>query len=88
MWNSPDISKINSWLDIFLQVKGVDIYRMKGVVGVKGESRQIVFQGVHMIFGSQAGKPWGDEQPLNRMVFIGKDLDESYIRSSLKSWLH
>ena len=72
----------------FLQIKGVDIYRMKGVVGVKGESRQIVFQGVHMIFGSQAGKPWGSEEPINRMVFIGKDLDESYIHRSLESCLH
>lgn len=83
-----DMSKINAWLDMFLQIKGVDIYRMKGVVGVKGESRQIVFQGVHMIFGSQAGKPWDSEEPINRMVFIGKDLDESYIRRSLESCLH
>ena len=83
-----DMAKINAWLDMFLRVKGVDIYRMKGVVGVKGESRQIVFQGVHMIFGSQAGKPWGNEEPINRMVFIGKDLDESHIHSSLKSCLH
>ena len=83
-----DISKINAWLDAFLQVKGVDIYRMKGVVGVEGESCQIVFQGVHMLFGSQAGKPWGDEEPINRMVFIGKDLDENYIRRSLQDCLH
>ena len=73
---------------MFLRVKGADIYRMKGVVGVKGESRQIVFQGVHMIFGSQAGKPWGNEEPINRMVFIGKDLDENHIHRSLKSCLH
>ena len=83
-----DLAKINAWLDMFLQVKGPDIYRMKGVVGVEGESHQIVFQGVHMIFGSQMGKPWGDEEPVNRMVFIGKDLDESYIRRSLESCLH
>ena len=83
-----DLAKINAWLDMFLRVKGVDLYRMKGVVGVKGESRQVVFQGVHMIFGSQTGKPWGDEEPINRMVFIGKDLDESHIHRSLKSCLH
>ena len=83
-----DLSKINAWLDMFLQVKGPDIYRMKGVVGVEGEDHQIVFQGVHMIFGSQMGKPWGDEAPVNRMVFIGKDLDESYIRRSLEDCLH
>ena len=80
-----DPAKLNAWLDVFLQIKGEDIYRMKGVVGIKGEDHQIVFQGVHMIFGSQPGKPWGDEKPLNRLVFIGKDLDENYIQKSLKS---
>ncbi|MBX2858484.1 MAG: GTP-binding protein [Cellvibrionaceae bacterium] len=83
-----DMAKISAWLNMFLQIKGVDIYRMKGVVGVKGESCQVVFQGVHMMFGSQAGKPWGDQQPVNRMVFIGKDLDEKYILSSLQTCLH
>ncbi|MFT5083837.1 MAG: G3E family GTPase [Lentisphaeria bacterium] len=83
-----NMSKINAWIDMFLQVKGEDIYRMKGIVGVEGEDLQIVFQGVHMIFGSQAGKPWGDQDPVNRMVFIGKDLDEDYITRSLKSCLN
>lgn len=83
-----DMAKINAWLDMFLQVKGEDIYRMKGVVGIKGESRRIVFQGVHMIFGSQAAKEWGNDKPINRLVFIGKGLDENYIKSSLKSCLN
>jgi G3E family GTPase len=73
---------------MFLQVKSTDIYRMKGVVDVKGESNKIVFQGVHMMLSSQVGKPWGDEQPVNRMVFIGKDLDEGYIQRSLKTCLN
>ena len=83
-----DMKKINGWLGVFLQEKGVDIYRMKGVVGVKGVDQKIVFQGVHMIFGSQPGKPWGAEEPVNRMVFIGKDLDEEYIHGSLEACLH
>jgi G3E family GTPase len=83
-----DMAKINAWLDVFLTVKGVDIYRMKGVVGVEGKNHQIVFQGVHMVFDSQMGKHWGDEKPVNRMVFIGKNLDEKFIRSSLESCLN
>lgn len=83
-----DMAKLNAWLNMFLQVKGEDIYRMKGVVGVRGESHRIVFQGVHMMFGSEIGEPWDDEQALNRLVFIGKDLDENFIIRSLKSCLH
>lgn len=78
-----DMHKINAWLDVFLQVHGPDVFRMKGIVGVKGEKVRYVFQGVHMLFTGEPGKPWGDEDPVNRMVFIGRNLDEQYIRSSL-----
>ena len=60
---------------------------MKGVLGVEGEDHQVVFQGVHMMVGSQRGKPWGDEQPFSRIVFIGKELDEAFIRRSLEACL-
>jgi G3E family GTPase len=83
-----DSDKINAWLSAFLEIKGIDVYRMKGVLGVQGESLRFVFQGVHMMFGSQPGEPWGDEPPVNRIVFIGKDLDEQFIRHSLEGCLH
>ena len=82
-----DLAKINAWMEVFLQIKGIDLYRMKGVVGITGENCRFVFQGVHMMFGSEQGEPWGDEEPLNRIVFIGKDLDEGYIRRSLQRCL-
>lgn len=82
-----DMQKINAWLDMFLQVHGPNIFRMKGIVGVKGEKVRFVFQGVHMLFSGELGKPWGDEAPINRMVFIGRNLDEEYIRRSLVSCL-
>ena len=82
-----DLAKINAWMEVFLQIKGIDLYRMKGVVGITGENCRFVFQGVHMMFGSEQGEPWGDEEPLNRIVFIGKDLDEGYIRRSLERCL-
>jgi G3E family GTPase len=80
-----NFGRIELWLNMFLQEKGVDIYRMKGILAIEGESNQIVFQGVHMMFDSMEGKPWGNEKPVSRIVFIGKDLDEEYIRVALKS---
>jgi G3E family GTPase len=76
-------AKLNAWLEEFLIEHGPDIFRMKGVVGIEGQDYRFVFQGVHMIFGSQAGPAWGDETPINRLVFIGKNLDESYIQKGL-----
>lgn len=83
-----DMAKINAWLELFLQSKGIDIYRLKGVLGVKGSDFRIVFQGVHMTFTSQPADPWGEEDPVNRIVFIGKNLDEDNIKRSLVSCLH
>jgi G3E family GTPase len=82
-----DVSKLNLWLEDFLLENGPDIYRMKGVVAIKDQDYRFVFQGVHMIFGSQKGAEWGDQTPYNRLVFIGKNLDEEYIRDSLKKCL-
>jgi len=82
-----DGGRLNAWLEEFLQENGPDVYRMKGVVGIDGQDYRFVFQGVHMIFGSQAVGEWGDEKPVNRLVFIGKNLDEPYIRQSLEGCL-
>lgn len=79
--------QLNAWLEEFLLENGPDVYRMKGVVGIDGQEYKFVFQGVHMIFGSQPAGSWGDETPINRLVFIGKNLDESYIRTSLEECL-
>ena len=82
-----DVSKLNAWLEEFLIENGPDVYRMKGVVAIEGQDYRFVFQGVHMIFGSQKGAEWGDQTPFNRLVFIGKNLDEDYIHESLKNCL-
>ena len=82
-----DGGRLNAWLEEFLQENGPDVYRLKGVVGIDGQDYRFVFQGVHMIFGSEAVGEWGDEPPVNRLVFIGKNLDEPYIRQSLESCL-
>ena len=82
-----DGEKLNAWLEEFLIENGPDVYRMKGVVGIDGQEYKFVFQGVHMIFGSQPAGSWGDEQPINRLVFIGKNLDDAYIKNSLEALL-
>ena len=51
-----DPEKLNKWLSRLLSEKGVDIFRTKGFISYKGESRRIVFQGVHMLFTAQPDK--------------------------------
>ncbi len=71
-----DPEKLNRWLSRLLSEKGVDIFRTKGFISYQGESRRIVFQGVHMLFTAQPDKEWGNEPRRNQLVFIGRNLDE------------
>ena len=72
-----DPEKLNRWLSRLLSEKGVDIFRTKGFLSYEGDSRRIVFQGVHMLFTAQPDKEWGNEPRRNQLVFIGRNLDEA-----------
>jgi len=83
-----DGKKFNGWLGNLLKEKGMDIFRMKGLVQVQGEKRRVVFQGVHMMFDGKPDRPWEPEEDrTNRMVFIGRNLPEEEIRAGLKACL-
>ena len=82
-----DGSALNAWLSRLLQTRGPDIFRMKGILAIKGEDRRFVFQGVHMLFDGQPGDPWGDRRRSSRLVFIGRDLDEAELERGLRACL-
>ncbi|MBI2931312.1 MAG: GTP-binding protein [Planctomycetes bacterium] len=80
-----DGGKLNAWLGGLLKTRGSDIFRMKGIVEVCGESRRVVFQGVHMMFEGRADRPWRDgEDRTNTLVFIGRGLSEEDLRRGLR----
>ncbi len=81
-----DGRKLNAWLGGLLKTRGTDIFRMKGIVEVKGESRRVVFQGVHMMFDGRPDRPWQDsEDRTNILVFIGRNLPEADLREGLRA---
>merc|ERR1712151_839097 len=48
--------KLNDWISWLLKEKGVDLFRSKGVLAVKGMKEKFVFQAIHMLFAnSQEG---------------------------------
>lgn len=80
--------KLNAWLSHLLQTKGVDIFRMKGVLSVKGDRNRFVFQGVHMIFDGKPDRPWKDgEKRYNKIIFIGRNLDRQELTEGFRSCL-
>jgi len=85
---SLDLEKANMWLGTLLLERSDDIYRMKGLLSVEGMNERFVFQGVHDLFQGSPDRLWGpDEERINKIVFIGKNLDREALEKGFKSCL-
>lgn len=70
-----DLERIEDFLSAIVQIHGTNLMRYKGILNIKGVERRVVFQGVHMLMGSDLGLPWApNEVRESKMVFIGKDM--------------
>eukprot|EP00854_Cymbomonas_tetramitiformis_P025197 gene25197-30755_t len=85
-----DVS-FNDFMQQLLQAKARDLYRSKGVLSIHGQGdTKFVFQGVHeqMNFGP-ALSPWKpDEKRVNKLVFIGRNLDRAALEEGFKNCLY
>jgi G3E family GTPase len=82
-----DGRKLNDWISQLLRVQGGDIYRMKGVLSVRGSTKRLVFQGVHMLFDAKFDREWGADPRTNTLVFIGRKLDRAALTEGFRSCL-
>ena len=82
-----DSKRLNDWISELLRVKGGDIYRMKGVLAVKGSTKRLVFQGVHMLFDAKFDREWDGQPRTNTLVFIGKNLNRAELTERFKTCL-
>ncbi len=56
-----------------------DLMRYKGIAAFPGFDHRVVFQGVHMIMGSDIGRPWAaNESRRSTLVFIGRNLPKEH----------
>ncbi|XP_011074873.1 COBW domain-containing protein 1-like isoform X2 [Sesamum indicum] len=83
-----DLDYFDDWLERLVEEKGDDLYRMKGILSVSDSEQRYVFQAVNSIFDGCPGKEWGsDEKRINKLVFIGRNLDETALRKGFKGCL-
>jgi len=74
--------KLNDWISWLLKEKGVDLFRSKGVLAVKGMKQKFVFQAIHMLFANSMEGAWAPgEEKRCKMVFIGKNLNREELTS-------
>ncbi len=82
-----DGDKINQWMSRLLREKGQDIFRMKGILSVKGFPQQAIFHGVHMLLETAMGEAWGQKPRSTRIIFIGRNLDREQLENGVKACL-
>ena len=72
--------KISQWFRELLAEFGERIMRMKGILNLRKDPDQFVFQGVHLLFEGRPGRAWAqNEERINRLVFIGRNLNKEKI---------
>jgi hypothetical protein len=68
--------KVSLWFRSVIQEMGDKLFRMKGILNLKGDNEQFLLQGVHWDFEGRPGRAWiPEEDRVNRLVFIGRHLD-------------
>jgi G3E family GTPase len=83
-----DPKAFESWVVNLLRTRGTDIFRMKGVLSIAGDEERFVFQGVHMLFDGEKGKPWHPQETReSQLIFIGRNLDRELLTSGVTSCL-
>mmetsp|Transcript_102788 Transcript_102788/g.193255 ORF Transcript_102788/g.193255 Transcript_102788/m.193255 type:complete len:457 (+) Transcript_102788:101-1471(+) len=68
--------KLSVWFCWLLSEKGADLFRVRGVLAVKGTKQKLAFQATHNIFASspEGARAPGEERRC-KMVFIGRNLN-------------
>ena len=82
-----DPDRFNAWLRELVAKRGPDIFRMKGVLNVKGHDRRWVFHGVHMLVTGGPDRDWGDQKRASSLIFIGRNLDRYELVSGFEQCL-
>ena len=82
------LDELQDWINHLVEVKGEDIYRMKGILSVEGVDQRYVYHAVHMTIQGEYTHAWGAEEERScKLIFIGKDLDEDGLRASFMECL-
>jgi len=73
----------------FATLNPEDMYRTKGIMKIKGEKRKFVFHGVHDLIDHELVEhEWSeDEEVINKIVFIGRNLDKEALLEAFKKCL-
>ncbi|CAJ0721183.1 P-loop guanosine triphosphatase YjiA [Ralstonia edaphis] len=82
-----DLVRFHTWIDALRTEQAETLFRMKGILAVKGQAQRYVLQGVHSLIDFRATQPWGSEARSSKIVFIGRDLDRAALQDGFNACL-
>lgn len=73
-----------TWAEIFTQMRGESLLRVKGILNLVGEDAPVAIHAVQHVFHPPASLPaWPSDDHRSKIVFITRDLGPQVIRESL-----
>ena len=79
-----DATRFDGWLGGLVMLRP-DLFRIKAIIALAGESRRQIVHGVQTYVESAPGREWRpDERRSSRIVIIGKDLEATSWRDELE----
>jgi G3E family GTPase len=72
-----DLDRVNAWIEDVLAKHSDKLYRLKGLLAIRGVREKYLLQSVHQLFSGDVAGAWGPEPRRNTLVFIGEDLDQA-----------
>ena len=83
-----DQAKLQEFFREAIAAHAKDLMRYKGIVAFEGLDHRVVFQGVHMMMGSDIGRAWSPgESRESKLVFIGRGLPKAEMLGRLEQCL-
>uniref|UniRef100_A0A667XBH4 COBW domain containing n=1 Tax=Myripristis murdjan TaxID=586833 RepID=A0A667XBH4_9TELE len=76
------------WEKTFKNKEGLpmSVIRLKGIVSLPGKTHQVMLQGVHELYElDETPELWGEKPRINRLVFIGRNLDRDVLQEQFIS---
>lgn len=81
-----ELERVSDFVNALIAEHSVDLLRYKGILSIAGESRRLIFQGVHKVAGFDYGRPWEEgESRMSRVVLIGRNLPVELLRARFRA---
>ena len=82
-----NIDGLDLWLGELARGTEPTLLRMKGILSVEHYPQRFVFNGVRTMVDVRPDSPWGNDLRYNRIVLIGKGLNQERLQAEFETFI-